>query len=65
MEKKHILWIRYKKNDYIKQVAPIEGILPLYNFDRESPSSNYPTTIYYKGAVVLGMMKYYSESVGG
>ncbi len=53
-----------KKNDYIKQVAPIEGILPLYDFDRESPSSNYPTTIYYKGAVVLGMMKYYSESVG-
>lgn len=36
-----------------------EGILPLYNFPRASPSSNYPETIYQKGAAVLGMLRYH------
>lgn len=47
-----------KLNSYIKQIAPYEGFLPLYDFSRKSPSSNYPTTIYYKGAVVLGMLRH-------
>ncbi len=47
-----------KMNSYIKQIAPYEGYLPLYDFSRKSPSSNYPTTIYYKGAVVMGMLRY-------
>lgn len=47
-----------KSNSYIKQIAPYEGYLSLYDFSRKSPSSNYPTTIYYKGAVVLGMLRH-------
>lgn len=47
-----------KLNDYLGQTAPREGILPLYDFPRESPSSNYPATIYDKGAVVVGMLRY-------
>ncbi len=35
-----------------------EGILPLYDFDRASPSSNYPQTIYIKGANVLAMLRF-------
>lgn len=47
-----------KLNDYLGQTAPREGILPLYDFARQSPSSNYPATIYDKGAVVVGMLRY-------
>lgn len=47
-----------KINSYIKQIAPYEGHLPLYNFSRKSPSSNYPGTIYYKGAAVLSMLRF-------
>jgi aminopeptidase N len=46
------------KDDYINKISKAEGIFPLYNFPREKPSSNYPTTIYSKGAVVLGMLNY-------
>lgn len=35
-----------------------EGVLPLYDFPRAAPSSNYPATIYNKGAVVVGMLRY-------
>lgn len=41
-------------NTYIKK----EGALPLYDYSRKPPSSNYPVTIYYKGALVLGMLRY-------
>ncbi len=47
-----------KLNSYLQQVAPREGALPLYDFPRESPSSNYPATIYDKGAVVVGMLRF-------
>lgn len=43
---------------YTRTVAPSEGVLPLYDFPRASPSSNYPTTIYYKGAVVVALLRY-------
>ncbi|MBK9248709.1 MAG: T9SS type A sorting domain-containing protein [Ignavibacteria bacterium] len=35
-----------------------EGVFPLYDYPRAAPSSNYPVTIYSKGAVVLGMLRY-------
>jgi len=38
--------------------ATQEGIFPIYDFPRARPSSNYPRTIYEKGAVVLGMLRY-------
>jgi aminopeptidase N len=47
-----------KKNYYINYVVKNEGLLPLYNFPRKPPSSNYPATIYVKGAVVIGMLRY-------
>lgn len=37
--------------------AASEGIFPLWDFKRTNPSSNYPVTIYYKGSVVLAMLR--------
>lgn len=34
-------------------------MFPLYDFPRKAPSSNYPETIYQKGAVVLGMLRWH------
>lgn len=47
-----------KLNSYLTTDSKAEGVLPLYNFPRATPSSNYPSTIYDKGAVVLGMLRY-------
>ncbi len=46
-------------NQYINNFSQFEGVFPLYDFPREAPSSNYPVTIYYKGAAVVGMLRYY------
>ncbi len=46
-----------KLSNYINYIIPSEGHIPLYDFDR-SVVSNYPTTIYYKGAIILGMLRY-------
>lgn len=43
---------------YITYTAKSEGVFPLYNYNRAMPSSNYPSTIYEKGAAVLGMLRY-------
>ena len=43
---------------YLNVIAKSEGVLPLYDFPRKAPSSNYPETIYQKGAVVVGMLRY-------
>ena len=43
--------------DYFRN-AKSEGVFSLYNFHRESPSSNYPNTIYEKGAIVVAMLRY-------
>ncbi|MCL5992214.1 MAG: T9SS type A sorting domain-containing protein, partial [Bacteroidetes bacterium] len=43
---------------YISYYAGREGVFPLYDFPRVKPSSNYPVTIYFKGAAVLGMLRY-------
>lgn len=44
-----------KANRYINTISKSEGIFPLYDFPR---GSNYPETIYQKGAVVVGMLRY-------
>ncbi len=43
---------------YIDMISTSEGIFPLHDFKRTPPSSNYPGTIYDKGAAVLGMLRY-------
>ena len=66
------LWLEYAQGGYQAYLGGItgnlqsylgsdvvrEGALPLYDFPRTSPSSNYPATIYNKGAVVVGMLRY-------
>ncbi len=47
-----------KAERYLKSISKQEGIFPLYDFPRTPPSSNYPETIYQKGAVILGMLRH-------
>ncbi len=47
-----------KANNYINTISRRERVFPLYDFPRASPSSNYPETIYQKGAVVVGMLRF-------
>lgn len=54
--------VRSKSDRYLKQIANQEKVIPLYDFPRDSPSSNYPATIYQKGAVVLSLLRF---QVGG
>lgn len=35
-----------------------ENVFPLYDFPRDPPSSNYPTTIYYKGSATIALLRY-------
>ncbi|MFA6570118.1 MAG: M1 family aminopeptidase [Bacteroidota bacterium] len=54
-------YLRYqsiKINDYFNIYISYEGVLPLYDYSRKRPSSNYPGTIYNKGSAVLGMLRY-------
>jgi len=55
--KGYILSLDAKLKDYFSNVKT-EGVFSLYDFPRAKPSSNYPVTIYSKGAVVLGMLRY-------
>ena len=50
--------VRAKSNSYLKQIVNSEKVFPLYDFPRASPSSNYPATIYQKGAVVLSLLRF-------
>jgi len=43
---------------YTEMISVSEGVFPLHNFKRTPPSSNYPGTIYYKGAAVIGMLRH-------
>lgn len=65
------LWYEYKQgksqylqyqeqqaSGYMNSYSVSEGIFPIYDFVRTGASSNYPRTIYEKGAVVLGMLRY-------
>ena len=47
-----------KINEYFGTLAKSEGILPIYDYPRASPSSNYPAVIYYKGAAVVGLLRH-------
>lgn len=47
-----------QNNYYLNQIIKNEGVLPLYNYSRKSPSSNYPSTIYYKGASVVSLLRF-------
>lgn len=47
-----------KINLYFNNIVKIEGVIPLFDYPRTSAQSNYPTTIYYKGAVVVGMLRH-------
>ena len=49
--------VQSKARTYITQIAPSEGTFALEDYPRTSPSSNYPATIYQKGAVVLAMAR--------
>ena len=63
------LWIEKKRgwDAYLRELevktrsainaAKQEGVFALEDFPRKAPSSNYPQTIYQKGAVVVGMMR--------
>jgi aminopeptidase N len=56
-------YLTSKASDYINYIANsnsqyFEGLFPIYDYPRTPPSSNYPGTIYYKGSVVLGMLRY-------
>ncbi len=50
--------VRSFVSNYINQISRSEGIFPLYDFPRTSPSSNYPGTIYKKGGSVLAMLRH-------
>jgi len=50
--------IASKITEYVGSTVSREGVLPLEYFPRLSPSSNFPRTIYIKGAAVLGMLRY-------
>lgn len=60
----YLATIIMSKDEYLGNVVKREGVLPLYDYSREKPSSNYPTTIYEKGSVVLGMLYYELEKNG-
>jgi aminopeptidase N len=42
---------------YRRSIVPMEGMLPLHDFPRTAPSSNFPSTIYQKGCMVLVMLR--------
>ncbi len=49
--------LRADRNQYMS-IANYEGVLPLYNYSRNGLSSNYPGTIYNKGAIVVAMLRH-------
>lgn len=49
--------VQGKARSYITQISKSEGVFALEDFPRAAPSSNYPGTIYAKGAVVLAMAR--------
>lgn len=49
--------VQTKARSYVTQISKSEGVFALEDFPRSAPSSNYPGTIYAKGAVVLAMAR--------
>lgn len=54
---KYLSTLVSKRANYFNAIIPKEGILPLYDFPRSGASSNYPATIYQKGALVVAMLR--------
>ena len=54
----YLNYVEKTMNEYLYTNAVDEHVFPLYDFPREEPSSNYPYTIYHKGASVLAMLRY-------
>ncbi len=50
--------VQSKIIEYLGTTIAREGVMPLEKYGRSAPSSNYPRTIYIKGAVVLGMLRH-------
>lgn len=50
--------VQSKITEYFGTTVSREGVMPLEKYGRSAPSSNYPRTIYVKGAVVLGMLRH-------
>lgn len=48
--------LNQKRTLYLGNIINREGKISLYDFKRTENSSNYPTTIYYKGALVMAMI---------
>lgn len=55
----YLLGLSTAAGTYLSRIAQREGVFPLFDFPRAAPSSNYPETIYKKGAVVVGMLRAY------
>jgi len=55
---RYFLDLIWKRGYYINVYLKSEGAIPLYNFPRGGKVSNYPQTIYLKGAIVLEMLRY-------
>jgi aminopeptidase N len=55
---KYLSSISNRIDYYINYISVSEGLMSLYDFLRIPPSSNYPSTIYYKGAAVVAMLRY-------
>jgi len=51
--------VQSKISEYFGTTISREGVMPLEKYGRAAPSSNYPRTIYVKGAVVLGMLRHH------
>ena len=54
----YLSFLDSKRSLYINNLTKIEGVIPLYDFPRNSATSNYPSTIYMKGAVVVSMLRW-------
>lgn len=54
---RYLLATHQRASQYIGSIAGREGVFPLEDFPRANPSSNYPATIYQKGAVVIAMLR--------
>jgi aminopeptidase N len=56
-ERGYLDFIRQTSQRYRSSTVPNEGMLPLHAYPRTLPSSNYPSTIYQKGAMALVMLR--------
>jgi aminopeptidase N len=57
-KQKYIDELTFNINSYFVTFASQEGVFSLYDYPRTGKSSNYPLTIYFKGAAVLAMLRY-------